>query len=80
VRYVFYTVVSLAAGISLTAIASAVLPTTAALSRRALIVIGVAAAVVGFAIALGPGLLFGIIATAVAALLFVFLYDRFGPK
>jgi hypothetical protein len=80
VRYVFYTVVSLAAGISLTAIASAVLPTTAALSIVTLVVIGVAAAVVGFAIALGPGLLFGIIATALAAFLFVFLYDRFRPK
>jgi hypothetical protein len=70
----------LAVGISLTAIASAVLPTRAALSRWALIVIGVAAAVVGYAVGLGIGGLFGIIVAAVAAFAFVFLYDRFAAK
>jgi hypothetical protein len=80
VRYFLYAVVTLAVAISLTAIASAVLPTRVALSRWALIVIGVAAAVVGYVVGLGIGGLFGIIVAAVAAFGFVFLYDRFAPK
>lgn len=75
-RYVLFAIVTLGAGLAFTAIAAAVLPLAGAMSRRSLIAVGLAAGAVGLLVALGYRLL-GPIAAAVAAFLFVFLYDRF---
>jgi hydrogenase-4 membrane subunit HyfE len=76
-RHVLFAAIAFVAGIPLAALAYAVLPTSRVISRPALIVIGLAAGTVGIVAAIPDAGLFGPIAAAAAALLFVFLYGRY---
>jgi hypothetical protein len=76
--HVLFAVIALVAGIPLVLLAYAVLPTSRVISRAALVVIGLAAGIVGLVAAIPDRGLFGPIAAAAAALLFVFLYGRYG--
>jgi hypothetical protein len=76
-RHVLFAVIAFIAGIPLAVLAYAVLPTSRVISRAALVVIGLAAGTVGLVAAIPDRGLFGPIAAAAAALLFVFGYGRF---
>lgn len=78
VRYaLFFGAVILVVGLAMTAVASAVLPVSGTLSRRTLVAIGVAAAVLGFVVAIAADASIGIIVAAAVPFVAVFVYDRF---